>query len=61
MLEARTDPRIVGKLRDFGHRISLGRPWEEDWGPVSAIMITDKGLREAVADPRVETALALTD
>ncbi|MDE0139330.1 MAG: hypothetical protein OXM57_05600 [bacterium] len=34
--------------------------WKPDWGPISAVTVSAGGLREAVADPRVETALALS-
>ena len=59
-VESRTGAGIVNALRDRGHRISIDRSWEPDWGPISAISISPNGLREAVADPRVETALALS-
>lgn len=59
-VESRTGAGIVNALRDRGHRISIDRSWEHDWGPISAISLSPNGLREAVADPRVETALALS-
>ena len=59
-VESRTGAGIVDALRDRGHRISIDRSWEPDWGPISAISLSPNGLREAVADPRVETALALS-
>jgi len=59
-VESRTSAGIVNALRDRGHRISIDRFWEPDWGPISAISLSPNGLREAVADPRVETALALS-
>ena len=59
-VESRTDSRVIDDLRARGHGISIDRSWEPDWGPISAISLSPDGLREAVADPRVETALALT-
>ena len=59
-VESRTGDGIVRALGDRGHRISIDRSWEPDWGPISVIAISPDGLREAVADPRVETALALS-
>ena len=59
-VESRTDPRTIDTLRARGHGVGIDGPWEPDWGPISAISISPDGLREAVADPRVETALALS-
>lgn len=59
-VESRTDSGVIDDLRARGHGISINRSWEPDWGPISAISMSPDGLREAVADPRVETALALT-
>lgn len=59
-VESRTGTGIVNVLRDRGHQISIDRSLEPDWGPISAIYISPNGLREAVADPRVETTLALS-
>ncbi len=59
-VESRTDSLMIDALRTRGHGISVDGPWEADWGPISAIAVSPGGLREAVADPRVETALALS-
>ena len=59
-VESRTDQRTIDTLRARGHGVGIDGPWEPDWGPISAISISPDGLREAVADPRVETALALS-
>ena len=59
-VESRTDSRVIDALRTRGHGITVRDPWEPGWGPVSAIAVSTGGLREAVADPRVETALALS-
>lgn len=59
MVENRLDRSTTDALRTRGHRVTISGPWMADWGPVSAIRIGADGLREAVADPRVETALAL--
>jgi gamma-glutamyltranspeptidase/glutathione hydrolase len=59
-VEGRTDSLMIDALRTRGHGISVDGPWEADWGPISAIAVSPGGLREAVADPRVETALALS-
>lgn len=59
-VESRTDSRVIDALRARGHRISVQDPWVPGWGPVSVIAVSTSGLRDAVADPRVETALALS-
>ena len=59
-VESRTDSGVIDDLRARGHGIGVHESWEPDWGPVSAIAVSTGGLREAVADPRVETALALS-
>ena len=59
MVENRLDSSTTDALRNLGHQVTVAGPWMADWGPVSAIRIGADGLREAVADPRVETALAL--
>ena len=58
-LEDRLDGSLIGALRNRGHDVTVDGPWMADWGPISAIRVGLDGLREAVADPRVETALAL--
>lgn len=59
-VEGRTDSRLIDALRARGHGVGVHESWEPDWGPVSVIALSASGLREAVADPRVETALALS-
>ncbi len=59
-VESRLDDRLIENLRARGHAITRKGPWMRDWGPVSLIRVHRGGLREAVADPRVETALALS-
>ncbi|WP_420613884.1 gamma-glutamyltransferase family protein [Candidatus Spongiisocius sp.] len=59
-VESRTDQRTIDSLRTRGHGIGVEGPWEAGWGPISAIAVSAGGLREAVADPRLETALALS-
>ena len=59
-VERRTDPLLLDDLRGRGQRIRIEGSWEPDWGPISMISVSPNGLRSAVADPRVETALALT-
>ena len=58
-VESRLSPSAAGALRRRRHRISTQRPWMRDWGPASAVELAADGLRQAAADPRVETALAL--
>ncbi len=45
-------------LTKRGHALELQDPWMGGWGPISAIEIAADGLREGVADPRVNTAAA---
>ena len=59
-VEDRLDRSVINALEARGHRVAISGPWMGDWGPVSAIRIRRDGLREAVADPRVETSLAAT-
>ena len=59
-VEDRVDTSFADSLRDRGHDVTIADRWMADWGPVSAIRIGRHGLREAVADPRVDTALALS-
>jgi len=58
-VESRLGSSAADALRDRNHRISIQGPWMGEWGPVSAIELSPDGLRQAAADPRVETALAL--
>lgn len=59
-VEDRVDGSVIDVLRNRGHHVTVAGPWVENWGPVSTIRVDPDGLRRAVADPRVETALALS-
>ena len=58
-VENRMDAAVLDGLSERGHNASMGESWVGGWGPISAIELDDTGLRDAVADPRVDTALAL--
>ena len=60
MIENRLAGAVAEALESRGHRLETAGSWMADWGPVSAIGVGHTGLRQAVADPRVETALALS-
>ena len=59
-VENRLDSSVIGALRTKGHRVTVEGPWMGSWGPVSTIRVGPDHLRQAVADPRVETSLALS-
>ena len=59
VIEDRVNPDIQQALTDRGHELSVEESWMGGWGPISAISISEHGQREAAADPRVDTALAL--
>ena len=46
-------------LTERGHELSESGDWMGEWGPISAIALDSTGRREAAADPRVDTTLAL--
>ena len=58
-VESRFTPRVATGLSDRGHAITEHEPWMGGWGPLSVIRLDDADLREAAADPRVDTALAM--
>jgi gamma-glutamyltranspeptidase/glutathione hydrolase len=57
-LESTAGGKIAAALAKQGHRVELAGEYEQGWGPVSLIQISEAGLRTAAADPRVATALA---
>ncbi len=59
-LEAAFEPGIVADLRSRGHHIDLIDGDTGGWGPISMIRVDASGLKTAAADPRVDTASALT-
>ncbi len=54
-VEARMSEHIRIDLEARGHAVSIGRDFEEGWGPVSAIAVDEEGLRTGAPDPRVDT------
>jgi len=55
--ESRTAPSTIRGLRDRGHVVEVVGPYEQGWGPVSAI---DTGREmKGSADPRITTSAAL--
>jgi gamma-glutamyltranspeptidase/glutathione hydrolase len=55
--ESRTAPSTIAGLSDRGHVVDVVGPYEEGWGPVSAI---DAGREmKGSADPRITTSAAL--
>jgi gamma-glutamyltranspeptidase/glutathione hydrolase len=58
LVEDRMEPSVVAGLRTRGHDVEVQGPWMGGWGPISAIEVVD-GRRHGVADPRVDTSLAL--
>ncbi len=60
-VEGRMPDRVITELARRGHTIERAGDFERGWGPVSMIQIADGGIREAAADPRVETTLAVVD
>lgn len=57
-IEARMGGATREGLTKRGHALEPQDPWMGGWGPISAIEIAADGLREGVADPRVDTAAA---
>lgn len=55
-IEPRFEEATIVGLRDRGHRIDNGIPWNSGYGPISAI---DAAGSSAAADPRVSTSAAL--
>ena len=56
--ESRTAPSTIEGLRERGHVVEVVGPYEQGWGPVSAI---DTGREmKGSADPRISTSAALT-
>lgn len=59
LVEDRLSDDVVTGLSDRGHGVSVEGSWIGGWGPISVIEFLENGVREGVADPRVDTALAL--
>jgi gamma-glutamyltranspeptidase/glutathione hydrolase len=58
-LDGRMPEPIATGLEARGHHVARrAEDWPEGWGPVSMIAIGPNGLREAAADPRVDSASA---
>lgn len=57
-IEPRFAEATVVGLRDRGHAITRGIPWNAGYGPISAIDIA--GENAAAADPRVSTSAAIS-
>lgn len=57
-LEPGTPDTVAEGLIRKGHRVETLASTQGGWGPMSAIVLDDKGLRRAAADPRVDTTLA---
>lgn len=57
LVESDTDPAVLAHLERSGHQLVLESPRQGGWGPVSAIVVDESGLRTGAADPRVDTTL----
>ncbi len=57
LIESDTEPAVLAHLGRSGHLLSLEAPLRGGWGPVSAIVVDEDGLRTGAADPRVDTTL----
>lgn len=57
-IEPRFAEATVVGLRDRGHGITTGVPWNAGYGPISAIDVA--GENAAAADPRVSTSAAMS-
>jgi gamma-glutamyltranspeptidase/glutathione hydrolase len=57
-IEPRFATSAIQGLRDLGHHIKEGIPWNPGYGPISAIDLYDEW--KASADPRVSTSAALS-
>ena len=59
VVEDRMAADVKRGLTERGHELSESGDWMGEWGPISAIALDSTGRREAAADPRVDTTLAL--
>ncbi|MGH8927491.1 MAG: gamma-glutamyltransferase, partial [Acidimicrobiia bacterium] len=57
-VEADTPTSTVDDLARRGHAVSVRESPQHGWGPISVITVNERGLRNAAADPRVDTATA---
>lgn len=57
-MESRFDSGLVEALRQAGHRVTLGEPFDSLMGHAGAVVRHPDGLLEGAADPRGEGAVA---
>ena len=57
-IEPHFPSKVVEALRNIGHVVEDGEPWNAGYGPISAIDLA--GENKASADPRVSTSAALS-